>query len=54
MCRKVKYRDMIAAKLQLAKIQWKDKSHRPDLEQRAYKCPHCRGYHLTHKAKESV
>lgn len=52
MCRKRKFPDLVAAKLALAKIQRKDKPRRPYTEKRAYKCPHCHAYHLTHKAKE--
>lgn len=47
-CRKRRYRDEVAAKLALATIQREDKAHRPDQEVRAYLCPACRGFHLTH------
>ena len=48
-CGKVRYRDEIAAKLALASAQRKDGSHRAKTEKRAYRCPKCRGWHLTAK-----
>jgi len=46
-CKKWRYRDRIAAELELAKIQRKDKPNRPKTEKRAYPCPNCKGWHLT-------
>jgi hypothetical protein len=47
MCSKIRYRDHIAAKLALAKLKHTDGSGRAKLEARAYRCPFCRGWHLT-------
>lgn len=44
---KSRYRDEIAAKMALSAVQHQDKSWRPKLEQKAYRCPLCRGWHLT-------
>ena len=46
-CRKHRYRDRIAALLALATVQARDKATRPKSERRAYRCPRCRGFHLT-------
>jgi hypothetical protein len=46
-CRKTRYRDRIAAKLALARIHHNDEPTRPKQEQRAYRCPACKGWHLT-------
>lgn len=46
-CTKVRYRDRIAALLALANARHRDGSRRAKLEQRAYRCPACRGWHLT-------
>lgn len=46
-CRKVRYRDRIAALLAMSNTQRVDGSHRPKIETRAYRCPHCFGWHLT-------
>lgn len=44
-CRKVRYRDRVGALTALAKLERQDK---PDhTEQRPYRCPTCRGWHLT-------
>jgi hypothetical protein len=48
-CFKIRYRDEIAAKLALASIRHQDGSGRSKTEQRAYRCPQCRGWHLTAK-----
>jgi len=45
-CRKIRYRDEIAAKLALLKTARKDQ-RRQKTEKRAYHCPKCRGWHLT-------
>lgn len=51
---KWRYRTEIDAKLALADIQHRDSSTRLHMEQRAYRCTECRGWHLTHrKAKAS-
>ena len=44
---KARYRDGVAAKLALARIDPGDGRRR---ERRAYRCPHCRGWHLTSRA----
>lgn len=44
-CRKWRYRDMLSAKIALAKCKAKDHG-----EQRAYPCPNCKGWHLTSQA----
>ena len=44
-CFKVRYRDRVAAALALAKIQRQGKSGHT--ERRAYRCPNCKGWHLT-------
>lgn len=46
---KARYYDRVAALLALATIQHKDGSHRYATEQRAYRCPQCKGWHLTHQ-----
>jgi hypothetical protein len=46
-CRKRRYRDEVAAKLVLATIQRKGNSARDKTEARAYRCPSCKGWHLT-------
>ena len=43
---KVKYRNELDAKIALARLVWKDKG-----QQRAYFCPDCKTWHLTHKRK---
>lgn len=45
LCWKVRYRDAISAKLALATLQLKDKAGHT--ERRAYRCPKCKGWHLT-------
>ena len=46
---KIRYRDEIAAALALATVRHQDGPRRPKLEQRAYRCPACGGWHLTSK-----
>jgi len=50
-CRKIRYRDKLAAKLALAMMpdQYANKQprRRPKDERRAYRCPACKGWHLT-------
>lgn len=46
-CRKHRYPDETSARVALATIIRKDKTHRPKTEARAYRCPKCRGFHLT-------
>lgn len=46
-CSKVKYRDEIAAKLALVKIQRQDKPGHQ--ESRVYQCERCRKWHTTSK-----
>jgi hypothetical protein len=50
-CRKRRYRDRIAAQLALSTIQTKDKTDRDKTERRAYRCPTCKGWHLTSKGR---
>ena len=38
---------LFSALMVLAQVQRKDKSHRPKIEARAYRCSECRGWHLT-------
>ena len=44
-CRKIRYRDEIAANLALAKLQRQGKAGHD--ETRAYRCEKCGGWHLT-------
>ena len=46
-CRKHRYPDSTSARLALATIIRKDRTDRPKTEARAYRCPRCRGWHLT-------
>lgn len=46
-CRKVRYRDRIAAMLAMSNAQRIDGSRRDKIEARAYRCPNCFGWHLT-------
>lgn len=48
-CEKRCYKDDIAAKLALAKIENKDNPKRLKNEARIYWCKECRAYHLTSK-----
>lgn len=51
---KIRYRDRVGALLALANISYQDKPGRAVREQRPYRCPSCRGFHLTsQKRKES-
>lgn len=52
-CRKVAYRDEVAAKLTLAEARWKDGSRRSKLEVRAYKCPKGNHWHLTSSSERT-
>lgn len=49
-CQKVRYRDHLAAKIALASTFRPDKPARRN-EVRAYRCPVCKGWHLTSKGK---
>jgi hypothetical protein len=44
---KRRYRDKVAALLAMAEAQRKDGARRAKMERRAYRCPKCRGWHLT-------
>lgn len=45
---KVRYRDEVAAKWALAKLQMQDKPRpKGKVEKAAYACSRCRGWHLT-------
>lgn len=46
-CKKVSYRDRIAALLALARIRHDDNPRRGKQESRAYRCPECHRWHLT-------
>ena len=46
-CGKKRFRDEIAAKLALSSIGRKTHERREKTERRAYRCPKCRGWHLT-------
>lgn len=48
-CRKIRYKDEIAARVALARTTRADGSRREKREQRAYRCTTCRGWHLTSK-----
>lgn len=50
-CRKRRYRDRVAAQLTLAQIAAAGAASRPKTEARAYRCPTCKGWHLTSKAQ---
>jgi hypothetical protein len=46
-CTKVRYRDRIAALLALASTASKKHTAREKTEKRVYRCPRCKGWHLT-------
>ena len=46
-CRKLRHRDRIGALFALARTQRQDRSYRLKSERRAYRCPDCKGWHLT-------
>lgn len=46
-CRKVRYRDRVAALLALAGTRSTRHTRRPKAERSAYRCPTCKGWHLT-------
>lgn len=50
-CTKRRHRTRVDALIALAAIQGRDNSTRSKSERRAYKCPQCRGWHLTSKGK---
>lgn len=43
---KVRYRDKLGAKIELAKVQHEDHG-----ERRVYRCEFCRGWHLTSQSR---
>ena len=47
--KKQRFPDKLAADYTLATIRWLDRPNRPHLEIRSYLCPHCDGWHLTHR-----
>jgi hypothetical protein len=48
-CAKTRYRDRITAALALSRVS--AKGHARDKEaRRAYRCPRCKGWHLTSRA----
>ena len=49
-CRKVRFRDKVAALIALSRADLKAKRGNTNRrETRAYRCPHCAGWHLTSK-----
>lgn len=50
-CSKVRYRDRIAALIALDRIDDVKRPIGSTREVRAYRCPHCKGWHLTAQAK---
>ena len=50
-CRKRRYRDRVAALLALATTAKRKHARNPKQEARAYRCPHCKGWHLTSQPK---
>lgn len=51
-CAKVRFRDELGAKIALSQIAVKDGAKRR--ERRAYRCPRCRGWHLTSQEKNNT
>jgi hypothetical protein len=47
--RKVRFRSDLDAKIALARRQWADKG-----ERRSYRCPFCRGWHLTSQEQRAA
>lgn len=45
---KMRYRDELDAKIALARVRWKDRG-----EKRCYRCPLCRGWHLTSQERKA-
>lgn len=50
-CPKRRYRSRVDALIAMSSIQGRDNSTRSKSERRAYKCPQCRGWHLTSKGE---
>lgn len=50
-CRKRRYRDRIAALLALAATGRRKHARNPKQETRIYRCPACKGWHLTSQPK---
>lgn len=48
-CEKRRYRDKVAALFALSQVR--DDAARPKVEHRAYRCPECRGWHLTSRRR---
>jgi hypothetical protein len=52
-CRKIRYRDEVAALLALESTG--RRAHKREKEEkRAYRCPRCKGWHLTAQSKRRV
>ncbi len=49
-CRKIRYPDKVAALMALVRTRSKRRARRPKDEQRVYRCPVCKGWHLTSRA----
>lgn len=52
-CTKHRHQTRVDALIALADIQRKDSPRRPKTENRAYRCPNCKGWHLTSKTRSS-
>jgi hypothetical protein len=50
-CQRIRFREVIAAKLALAKVTRQDKSWRPKRERRVYRCAMCGGWLLTSQGR---
>ena len=51
-CRKIRYRDELGAQIALASTGRASRGRaRPKDEARAYRCPRCKGWHLTSKGR---
>lgn len=51
-CVKTRFRDEVGAKIALSQIAVSDKAKRREV--RVYKCPKCRGWHLTSQPKKNA
>lgn len=51
-CAKHRFRTRVDALLAIATIGRKDNPGRPKTERRAYRCPDCRGWHLTSQGRK--
>lgn len=51
-CIKLRFRDLVAAQLELARIERHAKNR--NVPVRAYACQHCGGFHLTSQARQAA